>query len=89
MEDSNSILVYTEHGSISIELSLVIVSIRAAPDVLRSRLVARGRESSEDIEARVERAMAFEIFGPDVVELWNDGSPEDAVERFLGILMPT
>jgi phosphonate metabolism protein PhnN/1,5-bisphosphokinase (PRPP-forming) len=69
--------------------SLVIVSIRAAPDVLRSRLVARGRESSKDIEARVERAMAFEIFGPDVVELWNDGSPEDAVERFLGILMPT
>jgi phosphonate metabolism protein PhnN/1,5-bisphosphokinase (PRPP-forming) len=66
---------------------LVIVSVRAAPDVLRSRLVARGRESSKDIEARVERAMAFEIFGPDVVELWNDGSPEDAVERFLGILM--
>jgi phosphonate metabolism protein PhnN/1,5-bisphosphokinase (PRPP-forming) len=68
---------------------LVIVSVRAAPDVLRSRLVARGRESSEDIEARVERAMAFEIFGSDVVELWNDGSPEDAVERFLGILTTT
>ena len=33
--------------------------------------------------------MAFEIFGSDVVELWNDGSPEDAVERFLGILTTT
>jgi phosphonate metabolism protein PhnN/1,5-bisphosphokinase (PRPP-forming) len=68
---------------------LVIVSVRAAPDILRSRLVARGREIAEDIEARVERAMAFEIFGPDVVELWNDGSPEDAVESFLGILTTT
>jgi len=66
--------------------SLVIVSVRAAPDVLRSRLVARGRESSEDIEARVERAMAFEIFGPDVVELWNDGAPDYAIQRFLGIV---
>ncbi|MCM2346751.1 MAG: phosphonate metabolism protein/1,5-bisphosphokinase (PRPP-forming) PhnN [Acidovorax soli] len=39
---------------------LVAVHITASPDMLRQRLTARGRESAEQIEARVRRAVAFQ-----------------------------
>lgn len=65
---------------------LLIVSITADADMLRARLMARGRETADDIESRVARAAAFQVEGGDVVELANDGEPGQAVAAFLALL---
>lgn len=63
-----------------------IVSIQVPRDSLRTRLQARNRESEKEIEARLERAAAFHIDGPDVVRLPNDSSLQAAVGTFVALL---
>lgn len=65
---------------------VLVVSITASPEILAARLAARGREVAADRAARLARADAFEIAGPDVVAVTNDGAVEDAVTRFLAVL---
>jgi ribose 1,5-bisphosphokinase len=65
---------------------LLIVSVSASADQLHLRLANRGRESPEEIERRVARALAFAVEGTDVVEVRNDGAPEVAVQALLRLL---
>jgi phosphonate metabolism protein PhnN/1,5-bisphosphokinase (PRPP-forming) len=64
-----------------------IVSVTADVSILRSRLQARGRESDEDIEARVRRASedCVAIQGPAHV-LDNSAPLEETVPAFLTLL---
>ena len=50
---------------------LVAVHITASPQVLRERILSRGRESPEQVEARVQRAMAYTCL------LYTSPSPRD------------
>jgi len=63
-----------------------VISVRADAAIVHARLLARSRETPQDIEARVARAEAFEVTGPNVVELHNNGRPEAAVEAFIALL---
>lgn len=63
-----------------------IVSIEVPREILRTRLRGRDRESELEIEARLERAAAFQIDGPDVMRLQNDSSLETAIEKFVALL---
>ena len=63
-----------------------IVSIGADADVIRERLVRRGRETAADIDERVARAGAFKVAGPDVVEVRNNTTPEAGVAAFIDAL---
>lgn len=65
---------------------LLIVSVSASPDQLGMRLANRGRETPEEIESRVARSVAFQVQGRDVVEVRNDGAPEEAVQALLRLL---
>jgi phosphonate metabolism protein PhnN/1,5-bisphosphokinase (PRPP-forming) len=65
---------------------LVIIKITAPSDLLRQRLIARGREDQADIEGRIQRAAAFEVSGTDVIELSNDGPIERGINRLVEIL---
>ena len=66
---------------------LVAVHITASPQVLRDRLLSRGRETREEVEARVQRALAYTP-PPDAARLkvHNDGALDDAGQRLLNAL---
>ncbi len=65
----------------------VRVIVVTAPDaVLAERLAARGRESAEDIAARLARAGYAMPEGDDVTVLENAGALDDAVDAFVAAL---
>jgi phosphonate metabolism protein PhnN/1,5-bisphosphokinase (PRPP-forming) len=53
---------------------------------LRRRLAARGREDDQDIEARVARAAAYAVCGPNEIAIDNNGPSEQAVAAFVAFL---
>ena len=66
---------------------LVAVHITASPQVLRERLLSRGRETREEVEARVQRALAYTPPpGAASLEVHNDGALGDAGLRLLNAL---
>ncbi|WP_142848216.1 phosphonate metabolism protein/1,5-bisphosphokinase (PRPP-forming) PhnN [Telmatospirillum sp. J64-1] len=65
---------------------VTVIVITAEPEILAERLAARGRESAEDIAARLRRAGAYLPDGPDVAVINNSGSLGQAVSRFLSLL---
>ncbi|NBE07490.1 phosphonate metabolism protein/1,5-bisphosphokinase (PRPP-forming) PhnN [Paragemmobacter ruber] len=67
---------------------LTVIRVTAPSAVLMERLLARGRETREEITARLQRA-SYEV--PEqlaVVDVCNDGPLEQGVARFLGALQP-
>ena len=66
--------------------SVRVLSVRASKQTLAARLANRGRESSVDIENRLRRAASYSVSGSDVIEIFNDGALEEAVERFTAAL---
>ena len=66
---------------------LVAVHITASPQVLRERLLSRGRETREEVEARVQRALAYTPPpGAASLEGHNDGALSNAGQRLLNAL---
>ncbi|MEB0059991.1 MULTISPECIES: phosphonate metabolism protein/1,5-bisphosphokinase (PRPP-forming) PhnN [unclassified Variovorax] len=61
---------------------LEVIHVTASVDTLRARLLARGRETPAAVEARIERALAFQA-PAGAIEVYNDGSLEDAGLQFL------
>jgi ribose 1,5-bisphosphokinase len=53
---------------------VTVVTVTAPPAVLAARLRARDRETADAIAARLDRAAAYTVDGPDVVALDNSGS---------------
>ncbi|MCM2473612.1 phosphonate metabolism protein/1,5-bisphosphokinase (PRPP-forming) PhnN [Rhizobium sp. CG5] len=65
---------------------LLVVNVTASPDVLATRLEARGRESRDEILRRLARS-SLEIRGDyDVVTIDNSGALEDAGTQFIQTL---
>lgn len=65
--------------------NLAIVSVTAPDSLIRERLAARGRETAEQIEKRVQRASMFDVTGDDVFEICNDGSPEEGIALMVAV----
>ncbi|GAA4338186.1 phosphonate metabolism protein/1,5-bisphosphokinase (PRPP-forming) PhnN [Variovorax defluvii] len=61
---------------------VTVVHVTASIEVLRQRLLARGRETPEMVEARLRRASSFRA-PPDAIEVHNDGPLAEAGARLL------
>lgn len=65
---------------------LLVVNVTAQPEILAERLVARGRESREDILARLQRG-SLTVRGDYKVEtIDNSGEVDLAVDRLISLL---
>jgi len=64
-----------------------VISIMADPARLAERLALRGRESPADIQARLARAGAVAVTGEDVVEVRNDGTPDEGVALMVAAIL--
>jgi len=67
---------------------LHVLHVTASAPVLAERLATRGRESAEDIEARLRRADYALPEGLTVSVIRNDGALEDAVAAMLDAVQP-
>lgn len=66
--------------------NLCVISIVVSPEELERRLCARGRETASDIAHRLERAQAFRVSGPDVIQIDNSGDLDASIVRFIDVL---
>jgi ribose 1,5-bisphosphokinase len=62
------------------------VIVTATREVLAERLARRGRETREEVLARLDRATAGELAVPEAIVIDNSGPLEEAGERFLEVL---
>ena len=67
---------------------LLVIAIEAPSAEVRRRLLARGREAASGIEARLARAEAFTVTGPDVAVVHNAGALAEAIEEFVRLVQP-
>lgn len=65
---------------------LIVLRISAPSRVLAERLAARGRETRDEIEARLRRASYELPVGMPVIDVVNDATPEIGVSRVLAAL---
>lgn len=64
---------------------MTVVHITARPETVRQRLLGRGRESTEEVEARLRRARAF-VAPPGARCIANDGDLADAGRALLRVM---
>lgn len=62
--------------------TLIPLCLSVSPAVLRKRLLARGRESGQEIEQRIRRAAEYTMVSP-CLQLDNNGSLDDTVNTLL------
>lgn len=62
-----------------------VLHVTAPMDVLAQRLADRGRESAQEVHARLSRQVQ-EVTGPDVVEIYNDGPLDQAADQMVQAL---
>ena len=67
--------------------SLCVIEISAPTDILRSRLMARNRETSEDIERRLQRASLPLPNGVSKIQVKNDVTLEIGISRLKATLL--
>lgn len=66
---------------------LVTVCLEVESDILESRLIARGRENTTEILARLQRAREFSsMIPPDTIRISNNSNIEVAVEQLRKLL---
>lgn len=68
--------------------ALTVLHVTASPQVLAQRLSARGRESAEQVAARLARSVQPLPQGLEVITLTNDGALSETVAQALSALQP-
>jgi len=64
----------------------VVLEISASPEILAERLASRGRESADDIRARLTREAAKIPSEAVKVTILNDGTPQEGIDKFVSAL---
>ncbi len=71
--------------ALSVYPDMTVVHITARPDTVRQRLLGRGRETADEVEARLQRALTF-VAPAGTQRVANDGTLREAGLALLQIL---
>ena len=64
----------------------IVIQVEVPPELLRKRLISRGREDSGKIDARLARGGALRIIDPTVINFINDKPIQESINEFVAIL---
>jgi thymidine phosphorylase len=64
----------------------IVLEVTASPQILAERLAGRGRETEDDIRARLARDAASIPEGAVKTTIVNDGTAEEGIQRFVAAL---
>lgn len=64
----------------------IVVHITAPRGILKARLLARGRETNEQINERLDRAATFPVDGDDVIEIVNLDDVDVGIARLAEVI---
>ena len=88
LDHGHWVLVNGSRGHLEVTRSrfpgVAVVHVSASPDTLRQRLLARGRESPAEVEARIHRTQTLQP--THAIEILNDGALDDAGRQLLSHL---
>ncbi|KPF45099.1 phosphonate metabolism protein/1,5-bisphosphokinase (PRPP-forming) PhnN [Rhizobium sp. AAP43] len=65
---------------------LLVINVSARPEILAARLAARGRESAEEIEARLRRTPDILPDGPGTITIDNSGDLSVAAASLIKVI---
>ena len=65
---------------------LIIINVTASPEILAARLASRGRETADDVAARLARKPPQWPAGIETITVENNGAVEEGVEHFLAAI---
>jgi ribose 1,5-bisphosphokinase len=89
LQQGQCVLVNGSRGHLPLALDaypdMTVVHITARPDTVRQRLLERGRETPDEVEARLQRARAF-VAPQGAHRIANDGALQDAGLALLHIM---
>ena len=63
-----------------------VVEITVPAAILRARLEARGRETTNEIEDRLRRASELRVSGDDVIRFSNDRALRESIDALIALL---
>jgi len=63
-----------------------VIEVTAPTEILSKRLAARGRETAQDVAKRLARDVKIPS-GTEVDTVMNDGTPQEAADRFVAALI--
>lgn len=86
LNGSRSALADTAARAAAVGAPTAAIHVDASPQIVAERLHRRGRESAGEILARRARPGLAEVEGVPVIEVLNDGSVEEGVERLVTAL---
>lgn len=66
--------------------NVAVVEVTASPEILAERLAGRGRESRDEVLARLARTVPSGIDGPNVIRLDNSGPKKIAGDQLVAII---
>jgi ribose 1,5-bisphosphokinase len=66
--------------------NVAVVEVTADLDILAARLAGRGRETRDEVMARLARTISCDTTGPNAISLDNSGRPEIAGDRLVAII---
>ena len=90
MSNGQTVIINVSRGVIPsaerLGFPVVILSVQCRPDLLAERIAARGRESKDDILARLKREAPIAVTSAKLIEIRNETTIDEAASRFVAAI---
>lgn len=90
MQNGQTVIINVSRGMIPkaerLGFPVIILSVLCRPDLLAERIAARGRESKDDILARLKREAPIAVTSAKLIEIRNETTIDEAASHFVAAI---